>query len=66
MSGGSGFCSGGEDSLVPVAWGKELADTLPNARFVEFPGAGHNFMIAAGDKANEAVLAFIAEVEQRG
>jgi pimeloyl-ACP methyl ester carboxylesterase len=57
---------GGEDRLVPVAWGKELADTLPNARFVEFPGAGHNYMIAGGDKANDAVLAFLADVEQRG
>ncbi|HEY3814731.1 MAG TPA: alpha/beta hydrolase [Caulobacteraceae bacterium] len=57
---------GDEDKLVPIAWGKELADTLPNARFVAFPGAGHNYMIAAGDKANDAVLAFLAEVDQRG
>ena len=57
---------GDEDSLVPIAWGEELAQTLPNARFDKFRGAGHNYMIAAGEKANEAVLTFVAEVEQRG
>ena len=56
---------GDEDALVPIAWGKELADTVPNARFVAFKGAGHNYMIAGGDKANDAVLEFVASVDQR-
>jgi 3-oxoadipate enol-lactonase len=57
---------GEEDALVPCAWGEELADTLPNARFLKIKGAGHNFLIAGADEANAAVLSFVAEVEAAG
>ena len=55
---------GDEDALVPFAWGVELAQTLPNSRFVEFAGAGHNFFIAGGQRANDAVLEFLEDVDQ--
>ncbi len=57
---------GEEDSLVPVAWGQELADTLPGARFVKIKGAGHNYLVAGADEANAAVLDFVASVESAG
>lgn len=55
---------GDEDLLVPYAWGVELAQTLPNSRFVKFEGAGHNFFIAGGQAANDAVLDFIGQVDR--
>jgi 3-oxoadipate enol-lactonase len=55
---------GDEDTTVPVAWGEELAQTLPNSRFVKIPGAGHNFIVAATETTAEAVLAFIDEADK--
>jgi len=49
---------------VPIAWGEELAATLPDARFVKLEGSGHNFLVAAPDKSNAAVLDFIREVDR--
>jgi pimeloyl-ACP methyl ester carboxylesterase len=54
---------GDEDALVPLAWGVELADALPNGRMVTMPGAGHNFLVARGEQASSAVLDFIRGVE---
>lgn len=54
---------GDEDSVVPFAWGEELADILPNSRFVVIEGAGHNYLVANPAKANAAVLDFIREAE---
>jgi pimeloyl-ACP methyl ester carboxylesterase len=54
---------GDEDTLVRFAWGVELAETLPDSRFVKLEGAGHNFMVAAGEKATAAVLEFLGEVD---
>lgn len=55
---------GDEDALVPFAWGVELAKTLRNSRFVRFKGAGHNFFIAGGQRANQAVLDFLDDVDR--
>ncbi len=55
---------GDEDRLVPLAWGAELAETLPDSRLVKFEGAGHNFIVADTDKANQTVLDFLREVDQ--
>ena len=57
---------GDEDSTVPFQWGVELAETLPNSRFVKFEGAGHNFFVARGDEARQIVGDFIREVDERG
>jgi pimeloyl-ACP methyl ester carboxylesterase len=54
---------GDEDALVPIAWGKELAEILPDSRFVTIEGAGHNYIIVDPAKANGAVLEFIREAE---
>jgi 3-oxoadipate enol-lactonase len=56
---------GDEDSVVPLAWGVELAETLPHSHFVKLEGSGHNFIVAAGEKTKQAVLAFLRDVDQR-
>jgi 3-oxoadipate enol-lactonase len=55
---------GDEDRTVPFAYGAELAETLPDSRFVTLEGAGHNFIVAGNAKATKAVLDFIREVDQ--
>ncbi len=54
---------GDEDKTVPFAYGVELAETLPNAELVKLEGAGHNFFVAQGEKANAAVLDFLGRCE---
>ena len=56
---------GDEDTAVPFSYGVELAETLPDSRFVKLEGSGHSFMVAAGEKANKTVLDFLREVDQR-
>jgi 3-oxoadipate enol-lactonase len=55
---------GDEDSTVPFAYGVELAETLPDSRFVKLEGAGHNFIVAGNAKTTEAVLDFVREIDQ--
>jgi pimeloyl-ACP methyl ester carboxylesterase len=54
---------GDEDTVVPFAWGEELAATLPNSRFVRVEGSGHNFLVAGGAAVNKTVLDFIRQVD---
>jgi len=54
---------GDEDPTVPIKWGRELADTLPNSRFHEIKGVGHNYMMVDLDKTNAVVLDFIRDAE---
>ncbi len=56
---------GDEDGVVPFEWGVELAEALPNSTFVEVKGAGHNFLVAGGDKTNAVVAEFLSGVERR-
>lgn len=54
---------GTEDGVVRFAWGEELAATLPTAKLVSYPGAGHNYFVAYPDQPNTDVLTFLAGVE---
>jgi pimeloyl-ACP methyl ester carboxylesterase len=54
---------GTADPLVPLAWGRELADTLPNSRMVTYEGCGHNSVAEMGDQPNDDVLSFLGEVD---
>jgi 3-oxoadipate enol-lactonase len=54
---------GTADRLVPVAWGRELAETLPSAQLVTYDGAGHNYLVAAGDRASADILEFLERVD---
>jgi len=54
---------GTADALVKLEWGHELADALPNSRFITYDGAGHNYLVAAGDRPNQDVLDFLEKVD---
>jgi pimeloyl-ACP methyl ester carboxylesterase len=52
---------GTDDLIVPTENGRELARRLPNARYVELPGRGHNLMLQDPEMFNELVLEFLAD-----
>ena len=52
---------GDADLIVPVENGRALASRLPNARFVELPGRGHNVQLEDPATVNQLVLEFLAE-----
>jgi 3-oxoadipate enol-lactonase len=56
---------GDEDPLVDVKYGRELHEIVPHSRYVEFAGAGHNYLVAAGEKATRAFIDFIEEVDAK-
>jgi 3-oxoadipate enol-lactonase len=56
---------GDRDTTVKLAWGEELAATIPGAQLIRYAGCAHNYLIGAGDQANADVLAFLAEVDAR-
>jgi 3-oxoadipate enol-lactonase len=50
---------GSEDLIVPTENGRELARRLPNARYVELSGRGHNLTLQDPETFNELVLEFL-------
>jgi 3-oxoadipate enol-lactonase len=52
---------GDADVIVPVENGRMLASRLPNARYVELPGRGHNVQLEDPATINRLVLEFLAE-----
>ena len=50
---------GDADVIVPVENGRALARRLPNARYVELPGRGHNLMLEDPEGFNSLVLDFL-------
>jgi pimeloyl-ACP methyl ester carboxylesterase len=50
---------GDEDLIVPVENGRMLAARLPNARYVELPGRGHNVPLEDPETFNRLVLEFL-------
>ncbi|MGV9413509.1 alpha/beta fold hydrolase [Nocardia sp. NPDC003693] len=54
---------GEADRVVPVEFGRELANTLPDSRLRTYAGCGHNYLIGAGEQANADVLRFCAEAD---
>ena len=51
---------GTADPLVPVQNGRYLAEHIPGARLIEYPGTGHIPIIERADDFNRAVLDFLA------
>ena len=49
---------GDADLIVPVENGRMLASRLPNARYVELPGRGHNLPLEDPETFNRLVLEF--------
>jgi pimeloyl-ACP methyl ester carboxylesterase len=50
---------GDEDLIVPVENGRMLAERLPNARYVELGGRGHNVPLEDPETLNRLVLDFL-------
>ena len=50
---------GDADRILPVENGRTLAARLPNARYVELPGAGHNLPLEDPETFNQIVLDFL-------
>jgi pimeloyl-ACP methyl ester carboxylesterase len=50
---------GDDDLIVPVENGRTLARRLPNARYVELAGRGHNAMLEDPEAFNAVVLDFL-------
>ncbi|WP_137863136.1 MULTISPECIES: alpha/beta hydrolase [unclassified Sphingomonas] len=57
---------GDEDKAVPVEKGRELHAMLPHSRYVEFKGAGHNYLVANNEASTSAFLDFIDGVDAAG
>ncbi len=55
---------GDADLLVPTANGRLLAERIPGAELVLIAGAGHMLQSDAGDHVRDAVLAFLAGVDE--
>ncbi|MBD0290219.1 MAG: alpha/beta hydrolase [Thermoleophilia bacterium] len=53
---------GEEDAIVPDAEAEALARSLPDARLVRVPGAGHLVALERPEETARALLAFLAEV----
>ena len=51
---------GDDDLIVPTENGRTLARRLPNARYVELAGRGHNVMLEDPETFNAVVLGFLA------
>jgi pimeloyl-ACP methyl ester carboxylesterase len=51
---------GDQDLIVPVENGRMLASRLPNVRYVELPGVGHNVQLEVPETLNGLVLEFLA------
>jgi 3-oxoadipate enol-lactonase len=51
---------GDADVIVPVENGRVLASRLPNARYVELPGRGHNVQLEDPVTFNRLVLEFLS------
>lgn len=54
---------GDEDGAVPYEAGVRLHELIAHSEMVTFPGAGHNYFVAAGDEANAAALDFLSRVD---
>lgn len=51
--------TGTNDKIVPAANSRILTERIPQARLVEFEGAGHGFLVEKAAETNAAVLDFL-------
>ena len=54
--------TGAEDRLTPLRYGWLLAETIPGARLLEIPGAGHFPQLEQPVPVNAAIRGFLAEL----
>ena len=55
-----------DDVLMAPHLSREVADAIPNGRYLEIPDAGHLGFIEQPEVVNEAILEFFAESEAIG
>lgn len=53
------------DVLIPASLGRELAATVPTARYAEIPGCGHGGLWEKPDKAMAAIVEFLADLDHQ-
>ncbi|MGO1850386.1 alpha/beta fold hydrolase [Microbacterium sp.] len=53
-----------DDLMIPAYLGRELADAVPAARYVEVPDAGHFGYLEQPELVNRLLLDFLAEPDQ--
>ena len=51
-----------DDVLLPPHLGREVADAIPNGRYLEIPDAGHLGFIEKPQAVNAAAVKFLADV----
>jgi 3-oxoadipate enol-lactonase len=51
--------TGSLDVLIPPGNSRFLADHIPNAHFIEYPGAGHGYLDEVSDAAVNDILSFL-------
>ncbi|MGV0035169.1 MAG: alpha/beta fold hydrolase [Candidatus Azotimanducaceae bacterium WSBS_2022_MAG_OTU7] len=56
---------GADDPLLPLAAGKDTAETIPGARLAVIPGMGHDLPEALVPRMIELILQFTGSLEQR-
>jgi 3-oxoadipate enol-lactonase len=52
---------GTADKIIPFPNSGVLIEQIPSARLIEYPGAGHGFLVECADDLNEAVLHFLRQ-----
>ena len=53
----------GEDVVTPAYLGREVADALPNGRYLQIPDAGHLGFFERPQAVNSAALQFFGSVK---
>ena len=56
---------GTDDQVLPLAAGRELADTIPDARLVPLHGGGHGSFFLDYESINASILGFLQQLIQR-
>jgi pimeloyl-ACP methyl ester carboxylesterase len=56
---------GDSDQIVPVSMGRDIHATIKGSRYIEYPGAGHNYVVAARAKSSKDVGDFLEELDSR-
>ncbi|MGH8245344.1 MAG: alpha/beta fold hydrolase [Gammaproteobacteria bacterium] len=51
--------SGTADRVIPAPNSQLITEAVPGARLIEFPAAGHGFLVECADEVNAAVLEFL-------
>ena len=53
---------GTADALTPPRDARQIAELIPGAQLIEFPGAGHMLMLERTDELDELIVSFAREV----